>query len=207
MKAEVAGSSLVSHPKVLINQSKFIINFDLIYSLTSILYNSFMQTSITEQQYREEIKNFIGLSIDKVNILYDPRLHVGGFSLVHIIDDAKKQGQILGLTGVVTYQKNKTIIETNVLFEENSVQEQTYLSQANKIKELILANENQVSSIEFGENSNQAILNFSDYSSLSVQTVGSMKPLTYDNDKEGYSIYFGEQESNRGNSGYFKSKF
>ena len=56
-----------------------------------------MHSHITEEEYRKEIENFIGLSIDKVNVLYDPKLLVGGFSLIHVLDDEKKEGQILGL--------------------------------------------------------------------------------------------------------------
>lgn len=54
-----------------------------------------MNGQITEDQYKKEVKNFIGLSIDRVNVLFEPNLLVGGFSLIHIADNEKKWGSYL----------------------------------------------------------------------------------------------------------------
>jgi hypothetical protein len=167
-----------------------------------------MHTQITEQQYQQEIRHFVGLSIDRINILHIPSLHFGGFSLIHIIDEKKKQGKILSITGHIRYKNGSETIETKVNFDRESKDEKLFQDKANQIKQKVLKNSTKIKDFAFENNSGKVILTFDDASTLMAEIDDKhKKPLSYDDDSAKYVVYFGERISGDDQFNYFKTTF
>lgn len=164
---------------------------------------------ISFEEYQNEIKNFIGLSIDKVNILYDQYLFIGGFSLVHIVNDEKKEGKIVSFNGHMVYKSGKCLIETNTHFKDvqNGMK---FQKQANDIKKEIINDSEKVKDIffDFNEKSNKVTIVFNNNATFTIETFTDQgKPISYDDDSQKYAIYFGEKITGDGDFTYLKSVF
>ena len=78
----------------------------------------------------------------------------------------------------------------------------------NKIKDQILSNSKRATDIIFEKDCNSVRVVFDDGASLTVKSVAENdKSLSYDDNKEGYAVYFGEEASGDGRPGYFKVVF
>lgn len=83
-----------------------------------------------------------------------------------------------------------------------------FIESAKKIKQEIMKKKNHISNITFEQQSTKVIINLSDDSTLTTQSLNpKTKPLSYDDDSLGYTIYYGEKVNGDGDAGYFKTKF
>lgn len=150
-----------------------------------------MPVKITEETYQQEIRNFINLSVDRVNILYDSNLCIGGFSLIHILNDQKQMAKILGISGEVTYQGQGFSTQFNTRFGKNQSEGMQFFEEARKLKEVLMESKAKVQTIHFGQNSKSVELIFEDNSKLVVEADSDdSKPLSYDDDELGYTVVF-----------------
>lgn len=167
-----------------------------------------MHTMLAPGNYIKEIENFIGLSIDEVNVFLEPRLFVGGFSLVNIIDSKRKIGRILEISGKIHYQKCDLNLEVNTHFDKNIESRSFFESEANKIRDNIMADPRKIINIDFENNCMRALINFDDKSEMRITANNANhRPLIFEDHAKKYSVFYGETSNGRNNFDYYKFLF
>lgn len=119
-------------------------------------------------------------------------------------------GLILGISGSMLYQNTELNqkIEANTNFDKNASDGEKYKKEAFKIQNSLLVNKIKISTITFEDQGSKVKIVFSDTSQLTVTSTSyKAKPLSIDNDLEGYSVYYGKESPSSHSLGYFKTTY
>jgi hypothetical protein len=165
-----------------------------------------MLKKITQQEYEQEIRNFLGLKINKIYSFYDPNLFIGGLSLICLDSKKKNSNFILGIDGKMEYIVNDLKFSANTQFKKAKKSGLEFQNKIKLIEEFLIKNVQTISNLKFNSDSSTAIITFNDNSKLKVSSKNS-KPLTYEDRKKEYSVFFGTKNSKEKSADFYKLIF